>query len=267
MAITAIGSLTTDQMQAFLDGVEPVVVLQPLGSIEPHGPHLPLETDATISEAACERAASQLSDAGFVVLLAPTIPYGVTDCAAGFAGAVSVAASALIAYLQATIQAYLNTGVDHVCLVNNHLEPDHDTAVRSALDGFDVSAASVACPLTRRWARTLSDEFKSGECHAGQYETSILMAANPNAVNEQSRMALPAVPISLAVKLREGVTDFKDMGLMHAYCGSPSSATAAEGDDMLNRLATMIATEVGTRLRRTAEMLRAVTSLLPLYLP
>jgi len=244
MAMMSIGRLTKDQMRVLLDGAEPVVVLQPVGSIEPHGPHLPLETDATISEAACKRAGQQLTDAGFVVLLAPTIPYGVTECAAAFAGAVSISASALTAYLNATIHGYLQTGVDHVCLVNNHLEPAHDKAVRSALDGVPVAAASVACPLTRRWARTLSDEFKSGECHAGQYETSIVMAANPDGVDEQTRAQLPDVPISLSVKLREGITDFQEMGLNDAYCGSPSSATALEGESLLDRLATMVATEV-----------------------
>jgi len=39
--------------------------------------------------------------------------------------------------------------------------------------------ASVASPLERRFARLLSDEFKRGECHAGQYETSIVLAHAP----------------------------------------------------------------------------------------
>jgi len=104
--------------------------------------------------------------------------------------------------------------------------------------------ASVACPLARRWARTLSDEFKTGACHAGQYETSMVMAEAPWLVDEAERAALPEVAVSLSDKLRAGVTDFMDMGLVRAYAGAPARATAAEGEELLGRLAVMVATEV-----------------------
>ena len=55
---------------------------------------------------------------------------------------------------------------------------------------------SVACPLTKKWARTLDAEFKSGACHAGLYETSIMMAAAPEMVDDAVRGVLPPVPIS-----------------------------------------------------------------------
>jgi creatinine amidohydrolase len=249
VGIIRIGELTTREVRTLLDAVEPTIVLQPVGSIEPHGPHLPLETDATISVAASERAGQQLQDAGFQVVMAPPIPYGVTECAAAFAGAVTVASSALTAYLHSVVDGYLRNGFDHVCLVNNHLEPAHDQAVRAALDGLPANKVSVACPLTRRWGRTLSDEFKSGECHAGRYETSIMMAADPEQVDNELRTGLPEVPISLSVKLREGVVDFQEMGLSEAYCGDPAEATATEGDELLERLATMVVTEVLEAMR------------------
>ena len=107
-----------------------------------------------------------------------------------------------------------------------------------------VGRASVACPLTKRWARTLSDEFKSGACHAGRYETSIMLAASPDLVDDEVRAELPEVPVSMSDKLKAGVTDFIDMGLSHAYAGSPAEATADHGNDMLALLATMIKTEV-----------------------
>ena len=56
--------------------------------------------------------------------------------------------------------------------------------------------------------------------------------------------ALPPVPISLAEKLRAGVSDFQQMGLSAAYAGAPAEATAAEGADLLQRLAAMIVGEI-----------------------
>jgi creatinine amidohydrolase len=159
-----LGALTTEALRREL-AAGPVVALVPVGSVEPHGPHLPLDTDTRISEAAADRAAERLRAAGLATLTAPSVPYGVTRFAEGFAGAVSVPAEVLTPFLRAVVDGYLEAGFAHVCLVNNHLEPAHDAAVRAAIAG-QGGRASVACPLSRRWARTLSDEFKSGACHA-----------------------------------------------------------------------------------------------------
>jgi creatinine amidohydrolase len=172
-----LSALTTEALAAEL-AAGPVVALVPVGSVEPHGPHLPLATDTIIGEAAADRAASGLRAAGIRALVAPAVPYGVTRFAEGFAGAISVPAEALTAFLRAVVCGYLEAGFAHVCLVNNHLEAAHDAAVRAAVEGLP-GRASVACPLTRRWARTLSAEFKSGACHAGSYETSLVLAAAP----------------------------------------------------------------------------------------
>src|SRR5271170_7186218 len=179
---------TTATLRGLLNnGKKPVVALVPIGSTEPHGPHLGLGTDVVISAAACVRATEMFAQRGpLVAVIAPAVSYGVTECAAGFAGAVSVPAAVLTAYLAAVCDGLLATGIRHVCLVNNHLEPAHDAAVRAVLPGRDKKV-SVACPLTKKWARTLSAEFKSGECHAGRYETSIMMAAAPELVIEAMR--------------------------------------------------------------------------------
>jgi len=86
------------------------VALVPVGSVEPHGPHLPLATDTLISEAAAERAASLLGREGLSAFVAPAVPYGVTRFAEGFAGAISVPAAALTAFVRAVIEGYLEAG-------------------------------------------------------------------------------------------------------------------------------------------------------------
>jgi creatinine amidohydrolase len=226
------------------------VVLVPVGSVEPHGPHLPLGTDTLISEAAMQRAAHRLDRRALEVLLAPAVPYGVTDFATGFAGAVSIPASVLTAYLRAVVDGFLvDPRVAHVCLVNNHLEPAHDAAVRAAVDGLNPTRTSVACPLIRRWARTLSDEFKRGACHAGQYETSLVLAHAPHLVDQDRATALPDVAVSLSEQIRSGVYTFAGMGMSQAYAGGPGRASADEGNDLADRLATMIETEILERMQ------------------
>ena len=118
------------------------------------------------------------------------------------------------------------------------------TTPRSARCSKGAARRSLACPLAKKWARTLSDEFKSGECHAGRYETSIMMAAAPEFVTEALRTRLPVVPISLSDKLREGVTTFEEMGMQAAYAGDPASASIEEGEALIQKLGEMVVGEV-----------------------
>jgi len=245
----ALGELTTDELGAAL-AAGASAALVPVGSVEPHGPHLPLATDSLLGEEASRRAAGDLRARGVFACVAPSVPYGVTDYARGFAGAVSVPAAALTAFLEAIARALVDGGFTHVCLVNNHLEPAHDAAVRAAIAPFAPGVASVACPLTRRWARTLSDEFKRGDCHAGRYETSLVLAANGRVA--PAAASLPTLTTSLAAAIRAGRATFREMGLDRAYTGAPSEATRDEGDDLYARLSAMIVAEVteGISLRR-----------------
>lgn len=239
-----LAELTTEVAGRLLAGPAPCVALVPTGSVEPHGPHLPLATDTILSEAAAAAAAPALRARGLAAFVAPPVPYGVTDFAAGFAGAISIPAAALTTFLRAVADGYLAAGFAHVCLVNNHLEPAHDAAVRAAIAGLPPGRASVACPLSRRWARTLGAEFKSGACHAGRYETSLVLAAAPALVRTDLARALPDVAISLSDGIKAGASSFRAMGIDAAYTGAPRDASADEGRALLDLLASMIVTEV-----------------------
>ncbi len=241
MTSLRLGELTTEECAALLREPRPVVLL-PVGSTEPHGPHLPLATDAILSERVCERAAETLRAEGISAVVAPSLPYGVTRYAAGFAGAISLTPETTERLVEELCAAYLGAGFARVCVVNNHLEPAHIESLSRAI--ARVPGAVFANQLTRRWGRTLSDEFRRGDCHAGSYETSLVLAARPELVREELRAALTPVPISLSAAMREGKRTFVEMGADRAYFGTPSAASRAEGDDLYDRLATMVVTEV-----------------------
>jgi creatinine amidohydrolase len=124
-------------------------------------------------------------------------------------------------------------GVREVALVSAHLDPAHLRAVRAAAA---KSGARLADLLERENARRLSEEFRQGGPHAGRFETSLVLAARPDAVREDIRQALPSVDVNLGRAIKEGARTFEEAGGSQAYFGDPASASAREGDALFGVL-------------------------------
>lgn len=203
------------------------VHLLPLGATEPHGPHAPLSTDTLISIGVCRRAAERLHGE-LDVLVLPALPYGVTRYGAAFPGAISIGEETLRA-----VVAEICERLDRVVLVNSHFEPEQVQTLRDT--GLPL------LDLTRRQnAARLTEEFRSGTCHAGRYETSLVLADRPDLVDRKRMSELEAKIVDMPAAIAEGRTDFLALGMDEAYCGSPAEATAEEGEQTFETLTDML---------------------------
>ena len=222
-------------------------VLVPVGSTEAHGPHLPLATDAILSEELAERAAAALDGAGYATLVAPTLSYAITHYASEFAGTISIAPETATALVADVCASLIAQGFHRVCLVNSHLEPAHVASLSDACARVQArTGVALVFPdqLEKRWARTLTEEFKRGACHAGSYETSLVLAARPELVHDEVRRRLAPMPIELARAMREGKRTFVEAGAPEAYFGDPAAASVEEGNEIYARLVTMVVESV-----------------------
>lgn len=245
--MTQLGKLTWPEARERFD--DRLVAIQPIGSTEPHGPHLPLDTDVTIAVAQSDAAAERLNAAGARTVVLPPIVYGITRYTEGFEGRVTLRPGTLWALLEDVIESLEQQGVRRIVFSNGHLEPEHVEILRGVAGDFAERTkhrAQVVFPdnTRRRWAQTLGDEFKSGDCHAGRYESSIVLSADGEAVRKDELARLAPVSIDLIAKMRDGVKSFEAAGALQAYCGDPASASAAEGADLIGRLAEMICQSV-----------------------
>jgi creatinine amidohydrolase len=220
------------------------VALWPAGATESHGPHLPLGTDAIIAEHTCQRAMDPLrEELGLQAILLPTLALTVTEYARPFTGTLSVSKAAAAAYVRDVLVSASQQGFRCVCLVNAHLEPAHRFALRDAVKAARDAAAcplALADPCDRRWVPELTEEFQSGSCHGGRYETSLVMAATPELVHEPRRATLPARDIDLVGAMKKGLTDFVQMGAHESYFGDPAAATTSEGEGSFATLARIV---------------------------
>lgn len=228
--MTELAKLAWPEVQALLsDGCAAIL---PVGAIEAHGPHLPLDTDVTIAVGMARRAASRLESEGTACVVLPPVSYVVADYAAEFPGTLSLTAEASTAHVRDVLVAAARTGFAPLAVANGHLDPAHIASLKAAADqAAAATGAAVAFPdVTRRkLAERLTAEFRSGACHAGSYETSLVLADDPDAVRDDIRAALPPVDISLVDVIRSGKTTFKEGGGDQAYFGRPAEATAEEG--------------------------------------
>lgn len=241
MTTISFADLTSPQAAELLTAVRKPVLLLPFGAVEPHGPHAPLGTDAIISAGMCERVARQLADDPEVrVLILPAIPYGVTRYGAAFAGAISVNEDTLHALVVDICTSLVDQGFRWLVLVNNHYEPEHVATLRRAVATLNRDTVGYLDLLRRANAERLTEEFRSGACHAGQYETSLVLADRPELVDTTVMRTLPPLPVDMPTAMREGRSDFLALGMDRAYCGTPGAASPTEGVSTFERLTSLL---------------------------
>jgi creatinine amidohydrolase len=123
--------------------------------------------------------------------------------------------------------------VGRLVLVNSHFEPEQVETLRST--GLPL------LDLTRRKnAERLTEEFRSGSCHAGRYETSLVLADRPELVHAEQMQALEERHVDMPTAIQAGQTDFVAMGMDEAYCGSPAESSAEEGRETFETLTDML---------------------------
>jgi creatinine amidohydrolase len=191
--------LTWPEVEQRVAGGDRTVVL-PLGAIEQHGPHLPLEVDALVADALGERLCARLPHS----LLAPTLALGCSAEHLGFAGTLSLSPSTLAAVLGDVVTSLAAHGFEHVVVFSAHGGNDGTLAevagaLRERARPARVTVVHGVDRVSALWqAASLREGISPRESghHAGEYETSIMAALRPDAVrwNELREGASGDVP-------------------------------------------------------------------------
>lgn len=195
----------------------------PVGSLEQHGPHLPLDTDTRIAVAVARAAPN--------AWLAPAIAYGNSGEHEDFPGTVSIGAAALEMVLIEYGRSVCRWA-ERVLFVNGH--GGNIPAVRAATELLRYEARDVA------WTPCAA---AGADPHAGRTETSILLHLDPDVVGDYRVVESVSTPLAqLLPRLRtEGVRAVSPSGVL----GDPAAATADEGRTILDAMRGDLITRVG----------------------
>jgi creatinine amidohydrolase len=222
-----------------IDQRKPQVVLLPLGSTEAHGPHLPLATDSLISGEMAQRAAVELSQHQVHALVLPCLDYAITDYSRDFSGTISIRKETFQNLLRDISDQIAELSIGLLCIVNSHLEPEHIQAIQEFAHSYKKLKVLFPDKTKKPWGSLLTAEFKEGACHAGSYETSLVLRVREDLVNE-NRKELPENKVNLAQLMKAGVKNFRQAGANEAYFGNPAAATKEEGEETYRILTRMI---------------------------
>lgn len=218
------GATTTDH-----DVVRAPVAVLPIGAFEQHGPYLPLVTDTLIAI-----AISQAISEHHKVFQLPAITFGCSHEHSAFPGTVSLGPATLAAVVTDIRTSLAQQGMNALIVVNGH---GGNYVLGNVVQQFNADGAMRVglYPSRADWteARRAAGITSSShdDMHAGELETSVLLAAHPNYVRDGWQSHDHIAPDRRHLTTL-GIGAYTTSGVI----GYPSRATAAKGQAVLDHL-------------------------------
>jgi creatinine amidohydrolase len=224
---------------------ENVVIIQPMGAIEQHGPHLPIVVDAAISLGVLGKAMEKLAT-DIPAFALPCLYYGKSNEHWHFPGTITLSATTLLSVLREIAESLYRSGFRKLIFMNSHggqpqiieiiardLHQEHGDFW--LFPWFTWRVPNIASKLLT------PEELKYG-IHAGDAETSLLLSLLPEQVLMEKAVKEypPPLPPDSWLSM-EGDLPFawftKELS-QSGVMGDATAATKAKGDLLLDSLAT-----------------------------
>ena len=210
------------------------VAVLPLGATEPHNLHLPYGTDIYEADAIGEKICEAAWNRGAKVVLLPTIPYGTQTNQMCFPLAMNLNPATLAVVLGDLVESLTRHGIRKIVFLNSHGGNDLKPVLRELYD--QTSGKLFLC----NWYAAIKDVYKNIfnaiDDHAGEMETSLMLAYHPELVARNDDGTLTAdegraAPSRFEAVNQGWVTITRPWHLLTTNTGSgnPHAASADKG--------------------------------------
>jgi creatinine amidohydrolase len=222
------------------------LTILPVGVVEEHGAHLPLGLDSFAAEVYAAAAAPHLEEAGYQVLIAPTINYGVARAAIDFPGTLSLEPETLRSMVVEIGRSLARHGLNRLVVLNGHRDLHHMKALDEARAMLSAEkSAQVLCvgfasdpAVTTACYRAGVKQFYRSprpdrEGHGGESETSVALHSFPQLVNRDALKTLDPNFDYDVEAFRNESNDYGSLSGGRGYFGWPQAATAETGKQLV----------------------------------
>jgi creatinine amidohydrolase len=229
------------------------VVILPVGAVEQHGPHLPVNVDAAINAGLLAAALSRLDPAANVLVL-PPMPYGKSDEHLAYPGTLTLSGDTLAAVWFEIAASVARAGARKILFFNSHGGQTGLLDITCRRLRIELGLLAVACSWFR--ITPVKDLFPPQELdhgiHGGDLETSVMLSLHGDLVIMDR--AENFVPLTVEIErsgsslTAEGAVGFgwQAQDLHPAgVCGNASAATAEKGAAVIDRAATALVRLIG----------------------
>ena len=210
------------------------IALLPVGSIEQHGAHLPLDTDSFDAEFLAHEVAAACSEPKPLVL--PLIPYGVSYHHEDFSGTISISPKTLSSIIHEVGLSIARHGINKLVIINGH--GGNTPALQFAAQMVNRDTGIFTCVETGETSDTdvIALSETPNDVHAGEIETSTSLSVRPDMVRrDKIRKFIP--------KFSSRFLDFSSKRSVEWYTrtvkisktgvlGDPTKASADKGNKM-----------------------------------
>jgi creatinine amidohydrolase len=229
MGAVELDKLTWPEVREQLDGGRETVVIA-FGATEQHGPHLPLATDALLGDHLARRIADALD-----AFVAPTVRVGCSSHHLEFPGTLSVADETFHAIVADLVRSLARGGFRRVVLLPTHGGNFAPLAAAveklGPVEGVRVDALTditVLLQVAQLGEAEHGVPLGDGGLHAGEWETSLMMAVEPQLVHlERGASGYTGdLESALGAIFGSGVHAIAENGVI----GDPRAASVAHGE-------------------------------------
>lgn len=214
------------------------MAILPLGATEPHNLHLPYATDIYEAEWIASEIAQGAWEQGARPVVLPTIPYGTETNMQRFPLAMNLMPSTLFRVIEDLVESVAASGIRKLLLLNSHGGNELKPLLRELYGKTEVQI--FLC----NWFHMVRDLsqgiFENPDDHAGEMETSMILAYRPELVTRSSDGGLnadegAAQPMRFEALEKGWVAITRPWHLLttNSGCGNPHAASAEKGHEMM----------------------------------
>jgi creatinine amidohydrolase len=209
-------------MSEFAEGLKRTrTVYIPFGSVEEHGPHLPLSTDTIQAYEVGKKAAQRIP-----LFVAPPIHYGYCRSTACHPGTISISTTTLKGILGDLIRSLRLQGLKNFIVLSGHAGGAHCMALQDIGEELITEFADITIAVVTEYdlAKDAGKDLiiTAGDAHAGEIETSRIMHTHPHLVKGIGEKEFPQFPRGILVRNKR---KFWPNGVW----GDPTQATPEKG--------------------------------------